>query len=61
MEGLQYGPTDGVPALLNWVYGLQEKVHGRERSADWKVSIGSGSQDVIYKVRILDICVDCVS
>ena len=51
-DGLQYGPTAGLPNLSNWVYGLQEKVHGRKKTADWKVSIGSGSQDVIYKVSM---------
>lgn len=49
-EGLQYGPTAGIPSLCEWVYGLQEKVHGRHKGEGWRVSIGSGSQDVIYKV-----------
>ncbi|KAJ3483309.1 hypothetical protein NLI96_g6407 [Meripilus lineatus] len=48
-EGLQYGPTAGLPSLCEWVYGLQEKVHGRQKGEGWRVSIGSGSQDVIYK------------
>lgn len=50
-EGLQYGPTAGLPSLVEWVYGLQEKVHGRKKGEGWKVTIGGGSQDVIYKVR----------
>ena len=49
-EGLQYGPTAGLPCLIDWVYGLQEQVHGRKKGEGWRVSIGSGSQDVIYKV-----------
>jgi tryptophan aminotransferase len=49
-EGLQYGPTAGIPSLIEWVYGLQEREHGRKRGEGWRVSIGSGSQDVIYKV-----------
>ncbi|KAK7682478.1 hypothetical protein QCA50_014278 [Cerrena zonata] len=49
VEGLQYGPTAGIPALLEWLYGLQEKSHNRKRSADWRINVGSGSQDVIYK------------
>ena len=49
-EGLQYGPSDGIPDLLNWLYGLQERSHGRKRGEGWRISVGSGSQDVIYKV-----------
>ncbi|KAH9949122.1 PLP-dependent transferase [Amylocystis lapponica] len=48
-DGLQYGPTAGLPALCEWVYGLQEREHGRRRGEGWRVSIGAGSQDVIYK------------
>ncbi|THH31490.1 hypothetical protein EUX98_g2696 [Antrodiella citrinella] len=48
-EGLQYGPTAGLPSLVGWVYGLQEKVHGRKKGEGWGVTIGGGSQDVIYK------------
>lgn len=48
-EGLQYGPTAGIPSLIDWVYGLQEQEHGRKTGEGWRVSIGSGSQDVIYK------------
>lgn len=50
-EGLQYGPTAGLPALLEWIYGLQELEHGRKKGEGWRVSIGGGSQDVIYKVE----------
>ena len=52
-ESLQYGPTDGLKALLEWLYGLQERVHGKKRGEGWKISVGSGSQDLIYKVRVL--------
>ena len=51
-EGLQYGPSDGIPDLLNWLYGLQERSHGRKRGEGWRISVGSGSQDVIYKVPV---------
>lgn len=50
-EGLQYGPTAGLPSLCEWVYELQEREHGRKKGEGWRVSIGAGSQDVIYKVR----------
>lgn len=48
-EGLQYGPTAGLPSLIDWVYGLQDVEHGRKKGEGWRVSIGSGSQDLIYK------------
>ena len=49
-EGLQYGDTAGMSELLDWLYTLQERNHGRVRSADWHISVGAGSQDLIYKV-----------
>lgn len=49
-EGLQYGPTAGIPSLIDWFYGLQENAHGRKKGEGWRISVGSGSQDVIYKV-----------
>ncbi|KAK2459881.1 hypothetical protein APHAL10511_008081 [Amanita phalloides] len=48
-EGLQYGPTDGYKGLLGWFYGLQERMHGRKKGEGWKISVGSGSQDLICK------------
>lgn len=53
--GLQYSPTVGIPAMLEWVYGLQEIAHGRKRGEGWRASMGNGSQDLIYKV-CLSIC-----
>ncbi|KAF5374493.1 hypothetical protein D9615_009117 [Tricholomella constricta] len=47
--GLQYGATSGFEPLVDWIYGLQEFSHGRKRSEGWRLSIGSGSQDLIYK------------
>ncbi|PSR72348.1 hypothetical protein PHLCEN_2v11796 [Hermanssonia centrifuga] len=47
--GLQYSPTVGLPALVDWAYGLQEIMHGRKVGEGWKISIGNGSQDLIYK------------
>ncbi|KAI0749623.1 PLP-dependent transferase [Daedaleopsis nitida] len=48
-EGLQYGPTAGLTNLSNWFYGLQEREHDRKKGEGWRMSIGSGSQDVIHK------------
>ncbi|KAF9260113.1 PLP-dependent transferase [Marasmius fiardii PR-910] len=48
--GLQYSDTAGVPALLEWLQGLQEKMHGRQANGEgWRISVGSGSQDLIFK------------
>ncbi|TFY73548.1 hypothetical protein EWM64_g10464 [Hericium alpestre] len=49
-EGLQYCPTDGIPSLLKWVYGLQEREHRRRQGEGWRISVGTGSQDAISKV-----------
>lgn len=51
--GLQYGPTAANPGLVNWIHGLQEKVHGRKQGEGWRSTIGGGSQDLIYKVRFM--------
>ncbi|KAF9260120.1 PLP-dependent transferase [Marasmius fiardii PR-910] len=56
-EGLQYSEEGGVRKLMGWVCGLQERVHGRKcglydqgvADEGWKVTIGAGSQDVLYK------------
>ncbi|KAF9037710.1 PLP-dependent transferase [Panaeolus papilionaceus] len=46
---LQYGDTTGFKSLVDWITGLQEFSHGRKRGEGWRVSIGSGSQDLIFK------------
>lgn len=51
--GLQYGPTPGLPGLNEWFVGLQERVHGRKPSEGWRITVGNGSQDLIYKVSAL--------
>ncbi|GAA5938611.1 hypothetical protein JCM10213_006980 [Rhodosporidiobolus nylandii] len=47
-EGLQYGPTAGLGALVKWLENLQEVRHKRAKG-EWRVSVGSGSQDLINK------------
>jgi tryptophan aminotransferase len=49
-EALQYGATAGLAGLCDWFVGLQEFSHGRRRGEGWRVNIGTGSQDLIYKV-----------
>ena len=51
-EGLQYGPTAGLPGLIEWIHGLQEREHGRKKDEGWRVTIGSGSQDLLHKVSV---------
>ena len=48
--GLQYGSTSGWEALVEWVEGLQTYAHGRRKDDAWRVSMGSGSQDLLFKV-----------
>ncbi|KAI0775147.1 PLP-dependent transferase [Trametes elegans] len=48
-DGLQYGPTAGLPAFLEWIHGLQQREHGRAKGEGWRISVGSGSQDLIHK------------
>ncbi|KAJ4470463.1 PLP-dependent transferase [Lentinula aciculospora] len=55
--GLQYSDTAGLPDLLKWITALQEISHGRHHGRNasgggeegWRVSMGTGSQDLIAK------------
>ena len=54
---LQYNMTAGIPDLVSWVTHLMETVHctpsskSKEEVAkpNWRVSLGPGSQDLLYK------------
>lgn len=50
-EALQYGPSAGLGGLRAWLSDLQAQVHKRPEGDDWAVSVGSGSQDLMSKVR----------
>lgn len=50
-HGLQYTPTNGLPELREWVLGLQAFQHNRYQGEGWTVSVGAGSQDLIFKVE----------
>lgn len=51
---LQYGPTDGIPRLVQWIESLQTRIHGVQRTgAQWRCSVGVGSQDSLTKVSKL--------
>lgn len=49
-DGLQYGPTAGPPDLVNWFEGMQERSHGRYSGEGWRITLATGSQDLIFKV-----------
>lgn len=46
---LQYGLTSGYPELVEWITKLVQRVHSRNVGEGWRVSIGPGSQDLLYK------------
>ncbi|KAL4068895.1 pyridoxal phosphate-dependent transferase [Scleroderma yunnanense] len=48
-SGLQYGATAGLPRLIDWFVGLQERSHGRTHNEGWRLSVGTRSQDLIWK------------
>ncbi|KAL1729675.1 pyridoxal phosphate-dependent transferase [Schizophyllum commune] len=48
-EALQYGATSGLPRLVKWLEDFQCRVHGRSLDEGWRVSVGSGSQDLMHK------------
>jgi tryptophan aminotransferase len=52
-DGLQYGPTNGLPRFIKWVTSLQEREHGRSGAGEgWRVSVGTGSMDMINKAVV---------
>jgi tryptophan aminotransferase len=51
--GLQYSDTAGITQLRDWLYGLQQFSHGRKKGDGYGVMIGTGSQDLIFKVSVL--------
>jgi tryptophan aminotransferase len=48
-EALQYGQTIGHPDLVKFLIEMQTELHGRPKNPSWRVSIGAGSQDLLYK------------
>ncbi|CAD6590091.1 MAG: hypothetical protein TREMPRED_005618 [Tremellales sp. Tagirdzhanova-0007] len=50
-----YGPSSGLTKFRGWLEDLQVRVHDRKRDVgDWTISIGTGSQDLMYKVCLLN-------
>lgn len=56
-EALQYSATSGMPQLLDWLAGLQTAFHGRKKGEGWRISMGAGSQDVLYKAGFRSFCI----
>ncbi|KIO34427.1 hypothetical protein M407DRAFT_64463 [Tulasnella calospora MUT 4182] len=49
-ESLQYTATKGITSLVNWMDRLQQIYHNRYSSGEgWGISVGTGSQDLLYK------------
>lgn len=46
---LQYNMTAGIPELVQFLTDLNIRVHGCRTEEGWRVSVGSGSQDLLYK------------
>lgn len=52
-QALQYGPTQGLPKLLDILRDIQKTIH--KAPVDFDIVVGNGSQDLITKVyRIID-------
>lgn len=51
-SALQYGPSPGLTDLRNLLFDFQGKIHKREDEG-WMVSMGSGTQDLLYKVNVI--------
>ncbi|KAJ7601199.1 TdiD protein [Mycena floridula] len=49
VAALQYGVTSGDPELVRFLTELNLAVHGGQRNDSWRVSVGSGSQDLLFK------------
>jgi len=48
-EALQYGHTSGNPDLVRFFTEMQTRFHEREKNPSWRISVGAGSQDLLYK------------
>lgn len=48
-EALQYGQTSGHPDLVEFLTRMQTEFHGRRKDHSWRLSVGAGSQDLLYK------------
>ena len=48
---LQYNMVAGVSGLVEWLSEFQSQEHRRPRDVEtWRLSVGAGGQDMIYKV-----------
>lgn len=49
-EALQYGPSKGHHKLIDLLTDLQVDIHARKKDPSWRISIGAGGSDIIYKI-----------
>ncbi len=52
---LQYGPSAGLVKLRDQLEDMQSVIHKREKGG-WSVTVGSGTQDLMYKVKGSLVC-----
>lgn len=48
-EALQYNQSWGLPSLVQWLTKLAQRLHAMAPNDGSRVSVGAGSQDLIYK------------
>ncbi|KAF8635969.1 hypothetical protein AX15_000133 [Amanita polypyramis BW_CC] len=46
---LQYGGTQGMPVLVDLLTDFMKHIHGRGDNEGWRLSIGPGTQDYLFK------------
>lgn len=50
-DALQYANTSGIPSLISWFIGLQQRSHhrGDHKEEGWRCSVGTGSQELMHR------------
>ena len=51
-QALTYTDTGGIAPFVSWLCDLQNKEHGRDSGEGWTLSVGSGSQDLLFNVSM---------
>lgn len=46
---LQYGASRGDAELIEVFFEMQEELHGRKKDDSWRITIGAGGMDILYK------------
>ncbi|KAF5335920.1 hypothetical protein D9758_018327 [Tetrapyrgos nigripes] len=53
VAGLRNRNTSEITDLARWLRELQSRMHGRRAGEGWRICIGSGSRELIYRFRAL--------